>query len=47
LLSRVYDFYREKELTASLRERASIFKKARTERVRLIDFENEKITLNK
>ena len=44
LLSRVYDFYREKELTASLRERASILKKARTERVRLIDFENEKIT---
>ena len=44
LLTRLYEFYREKEFASFSREKASTLKKARTERVRLYSLDGEKIT---
>lgn len=44
LRSRLYAYYKEKELGQMRKEKASAYKKSRTERVRLYDFDHEKAT---
>ena len=44
LLSRLYEYYKEKELGQMRKETPSAYQKSRSERVRLYDFEHEKIT---
>ncbi len=44
LRSRLYDYYKEKEMGLLKKERASVHKKSRTERVRLLDYERETLT---
>ncbi|MBO7178156.1 MAG: PCRF domain-containing protein [Clostridia bacterium] len=44
LLSRLYEYYKEKELGQIKKERATAYQKSRTERARIYDFEREQIT---
>lgn len=44
LISRLYNFYKEKELSGRREERRSALNRSRTERVRIVDFERETVS---